>query len=84
MTAVMRRIRRLEDQFGSVDRPRDRFRILVCSAGAGKSLENATCTRTLWPDGTLFEMVELDGSNEGPGEVTDEALDRWLEGFPIQ
>jgi len=56
----------------------------VCSAGAGKSLENATCTRTLWPDGTLFEMVELDGSNEGPGEVTDEALDRWLEGFPIQ
>ena len=42
-------------------------------------MEDATCTRTLWPDGTLFEMVEFNKHNAGP----DEELDRWLESFPL-
>jgi hypothetical protein len=57
---------------------------VVCSiAGGDKSLENAKCFRTLWPNGTLFEMVHLNRSNDGPDKVTNEELDRWVEGFPI-
>ena len=52
-------------------------------AGAEPSLEDATCKRTLWPDGTLFELVEFNKHNDGPDELTDEELDRWLEGFPV-
>ena len=40
------------------------------------------CARTLWPDGTLFEMVEFNRHNAG-SELTDEELDRWLESFPV-
>ena len=47
-------------------------------------LENAECSRTLWPDGTLFEMVRLDHSGEGHAELSDEALDRFVESFPVQ
>jgi hypothetical protein len=39
--------------------------------------------RTLWSDGTLFEMVEFIKHNAGPDELTDEELDGWLEGFPV-
>jgi hypothetical protein len=46
-------------------------------------LEDATCRRTLWPDGTVFEMIEFNKHNEGPDELTDEELDRWLESFPV-
>jgi hypothetical protein len=56
---------------------------VLCMAGGDKSLEHAKCARTLWPDGTLFEMVRLNWSNEGSDKVTDEELDRWVEGFPI-
>jgi hypothetical protein len=51
---------------------------------AKPSLEGATCTRTLWPNGTLFEMVRFNKRNEGPDELTQDELDRWVESFPIQ
>jgi hypothetical protein len=44
-------------------------------------LENATCKRTLCPDGTVMEFVELFGSNEGPDSVTAEELDQWVASF---
>ena len=40
--------------------------------------------RTLWPNGTLFEMVQFHKSSGGPDELTQDELDRWIEGFPIQ
>ena len=40
--------------------------------------------RALWPNGTLFEMVRFNKRNEGPDELTQDELDRWIEGFPIQ
>lgn len=52
--------------------------------GREESLENATCSRTIWPNGTLFEMVRLNGSKEGRGRLSDEELDRWVESFPIR
>ena len=84
MRAVVRRIDRLEDRFGAAyGRPRRRLRMMISMAGAKSSLEDATCRRTLWPDGTLFEMIEFHTHNEGPDELTDAELDRWLESFPV-
>jgi hypothetical protein len=28
-------------------------------------------------------MVEFHKHNDGPDELTDDELDRWLEGFPV-
>jgi hypothetical protein len=85
MRSVVRRIDRLEDEFGSANgKPRRRLRMMISMAGAEPSLEDATCKRTLWPDGTLFELVEFNTLNDGPDELTDEALDAWLESFPVQ
>ena len=84
MKTVTRRIRRLEDQFGSAGRPRRHLRMVIKMAGARPSLEDATCKRTLWTDGTLFEMVQFNKHNEEPDELTDEELDRWVESFPVQ
>ena len=84
MRAVVRRIDRLEDQFGSSNgKPRRRIRMMISMAGAAPCLEDATCKRTRWADGTLFEMVEFKRHNDGPGELTDEELNTWLEGFPV-
>ena len=57
--------------------------MMISMAGAKPSLENATCRRALWSDGTLFEMVEFNQHNDGPDELTDEELDKWLERFPV-
>jgi hypothetical protein len=57
--------------------------MMISMAGAKPSLEDATCRRMLWSDGTLFERVEFNKHNEGPDVLTDEELDGWLEGFPV-
>jgi hypothetical protein len=84
MRAVVRRIDRLEDQLGSANgKTRRRLRMMISMAGAEPSLEDANCRKTLWSDGTLFEMVEFNKHNDGPDELTDEELGRWLERFPV-
>jgi hypothetical protein len=84
MRAVVRRIDRLEDQFGAAyGRPRRRLRMMISMAGAKPSLEDATCRRTLCSDGTLMELVEFKQHNAGPDELTEEELDAWLESFPV-
>jgi hypothetical protein len=55
----------------------------ISMAGSEPSLEDATCRRTLWSDGTLFEMIEFNAHNTGPDELTEEELDAWLESFPV-
>ena len=84
MKTVIRRLRRLEDQIASVDRPRRHIRLVVCDSGAKLSLEGATCQRALCSDGTLLEMVCFNRHNAGPDPLTDEELDRWVESFPMQ
>jgi hypothetical protein len=58
--------------------------MVIQMAWAKPSLEGATCMRTLWPNGTLFEMVQFHKSSGGPDELTQDELDRWVESFPIQ
>ena len=48
------------------------------------SFEKATCKRTLCPDGTLWEVVRLDKIGEDGDQPTDEELNRWIAGFPIE
>ena len=47
------------------------------------SFERATCTRSLCPDGTLFEVVRLD-KMAGAEQPTDAELNTWIAGFPIE
>ena len=84
MKPVIRRIARLEDQFGSVDKPRSRLRLIVMDLGSRLCLGDATCKRTLGPAGTLVEVVDFKNHDQGPDELTDEELDRWVASFPIQ
>jgi hypothetical protein len=44
------------------------------------SLATPTCSRTLCADGTLLEVVDLDGIR---GDLSDEALDQFVSGFPV-
>ena len=85
MRAIDRRLRRLEDQLGPADgKPRDRFRLVLRPAGLrNPSLENATCRRTLCPNGTVLESVEFSTRSNGR-ELTQEDLDRWVASFPIE
>jgi len=85
LKTVRRRLDRLQGQFVLVGRrPLRVYRMVLCKYGGKGSLDNAICTRTLCADGTVAEYVELDGSNDGPGSVTAEELDRWVASFPIQ
>ena len=61
----------------------DRFRLVLRRLERKPGLENATCKRTLWPNGTLFEMVRFNKHNDHPGELTAEELDRWVESVPM-
>ena len=83
MKAVTKRIARLEEYLQVTWNPRKRLSIVVSSVDRTSSLENATCTRTLCPNGTLLEVVRLDRSRPGRHELTDEELERWIETFPI-
>jgi hypothetical protein len=61
--------------------PRERLRVIVADMDHDLSLATSTCSRTLCGDGTLMELVNLDGIG---GELSDEALDRFVASFPIQ
>ena len=52
--------------------------------GHEPSFDEATCTRSLCPDGTLWEVVRLDKIGEGGEQPTDEELNTWIAGFPIE
>ncbi len=82
---LKRRVDRLEDRSGvSSGKPREVDRIVVTCMDREPGLENAECTRTLCPDGTLLEVVRLDRSRPGLGRPSEEALDRFVESFPVR
>jgi hypothetical protein len=45
------------------------------------NLESSTCHRMLWPDGSLVEMVLLDGR---ASDLTDEQLEEFIHRFPMR
>jgi hypothetical protein len=80
--AIAKRLRRLEDYSTVNGKPRDRLRLVVRRMDRTSGLEGATCHRTLFPNGTLSEIVRLDKSNGGC-EPTEDQLDRWIACLPI-
>ncbi len=84
MKTVIRRTGRLENQLPLAGNPRDRFRPVIRRLDRKPGLENATCKRTLWSNGTVFEMVWLNRHDDRPGEPTAEELDRWVATFPVE
>ena len=84
MKTIVQRITQLEDQFGSADKPRPRLRLLVMDLGSKLCLADATCTRTLGPDGVLMESVRFQNYREGPDQLSEEEIDRWADTFPVQ
>jgi hypothetical protein len=82
---LMRRIERLEDRSDAgSSKPRKVQRIVVSFLDREPSLENAECSRTLCPNGTLLEVVRLDRCRPGRERLSEEALDRFVESFPVR
>jgi hypothetical protein len=76
----------LEEKLTPVQRdfaryPRQRHRLIVCNIGSQLSLETSTCRRTLNADGSITEIVRLNGTR---ADLPDADLDKFIEGFPIQ
>jgi hypothetical protein len=65
MKPVAKRIDRLEEHLRLTLTPRKRLSVVVMRVDRKPSLEGATCTRTLCPDGTLMQVVHLDQSRPG-------------------
>jgi len=80
---LKRRIERLENRSGVSSKPRKVDRIVLTCLDREPSLEGAECTRTLCPDGTLSEMVRFDRCRPGREPLSEEALDRFVESFPV-
>ena len=97
MKTIAKRLRRLEDQFGSADgTPWRHFRLVVTRADRTPSLANATCCRRLCPGGVVMEIVDLTNSLDGfadaggAGHDEDDApltaaqLEAFVQRFPIE
>ena len=85
MKTVIRRITRLEDRFAPqrdfVANPRGRLPIVVCRMDRPLSLETSRCRRMLNADGSLTEVVRLDGIR---GALSDEDLEKFVQRFPVE
>jgi hypothetical protein len=57
------------------------FRLVVRPVIGPTDLAKSTCQRTLCPDGSLMEVVNLNGNGSG---VSEEELDRFIASFPIE
>jgi hypothetical protein len=85
MTTVSRRLCKLEDQFRPAGwKPPKRFRLVLFMACTRRSLEGATCKRSIWPDGTLCELVRIGKTHEGAREVPDDEFEEWITSFPVE
>ena len=85
MKAVIRRLRRLEDQFKPAGALWRRFRVVVRPSGSKglPGLQGATCQRTLCPDGTLMELICSGAGGDDPENITEETFEAWVDSFPV-
>jgi hypothetical protein len=74
---LKRRVERLETQRRGAEQ--DSFRIVV-TAPWPTDLTRATCSRTRCDNGSLMEIVKLNGSRDG---ISDEDLEQFIQSFPI-
>ena len=53
----------------------------MCRMDRALRLETSRCRRMLTADGSLTEVVRLDGTRGG---LTDEELEEFVESFPVE
>ena len=56
------------------------LRIVVSQVGP-LDLSKATCTRTIWPNGHLMEIVNLHGTDV---DLSKEDLEKFVQSFPVE
>jgi hypothetical protein len=76
---LRRRVGRLEAQTRAAQKKP--LTVVVSKVWKPLNLATSTCKRTLYPSGTLINMVDLDGSRDG---LSDEDLYRFIAKFPIE
>ncbi len=86
MNALAKRLARLEERFTPVEHdylrnPRARHRLTVTNIGKQLNLATSTCRRTLSADGSLFEIVRLDGTRHG---LPDADFEGFIASFPVE
>lgn len=60
---------------------RKHFRTIFYCYDVPLNLENSTCDRQIWPDGSLFECIMLDGRIE---DLTEAQLQDFVDRHPIK
>ncbi len=55
--------------------------IVHCYDGNPLNLETSVCERQIWPDGSLFEYIMLDGPAE---DLTEAQLQDFIDRHPIK
>ena len=73
------RLKTLERHQGQVFR--EPFRLVVSDAGEPLDLTKATCTRTMWPNGHVMEIVNLNGGDYG---LREEDLEIFIQSFLVE
>jgi hypothetical protein len=76
---LRRRLERLERR--APEKASQVFWVLVRCVCGPPNLATSKCWRTLSTNGVVTELIELDGGRDG---LSDEDLDRFVEGFPIE
>jgi hypothetical protein len=83
MKAITQRIRRLENQIRPLQKA-PRFRITVQGWGGEPGPAKARCQRSVWPDGTIFELIRFLGHayDELQGGSLEAEFEAWIDSIP--
>jgi len=81
MRGLTSRVRRLEATWNVSQEPPRVFRVVVSNVAKQIDWSTSTCTRRMGVNGSLLELVMLDGNCR---ELPDAELDQFVERFPIQ
>jgi hypothetical protein len=81
MRGLASRIGRLETKWNPSKEPRSVFRVVISAIAQPLNWEGSKCTRTLGSDGTLLEVLVLDGCCR---DVSHGELDEFVGRYPVQ
>ena len=74
---LTRRLQALESKQALVVKP---FRVVIAQVWKRLNLATSTCRRTRWEDGSVLDVVHLDGTDTG---LSSEDLEKFIASFPI-
>ena len=77
--SLERRLCRIEQTLAPIEK--EPVRVIVRTPWKRLDLTRSTCTRYRCDDGTLVEVVQLNGD---PEDISAGQLERFIQGFPIR